>query len=43
MIQNAQDLNEEVDDVQVELNGGHDVVLRRHTSHYHLRIEDDKC
>ena len=42
MIQDAQDLNEEVYDVQVELDGGHDVILRRHASHDHLGVEDDE-
>ena len=42
MVQDAKDLDEEVYDVQVELDGGHDVVLRRHTSHDHLRVEDDE-
>ena len=40
MIKDAKDLDEEVYDVQVELDSGHDVVLRRHTSHDHLGVED---
>ena len=42
MIKDAKDLDEEVYDVQVELDSGHDVVLRRHTSHDHLGVEDDE-
>ena len=40
MIKDAKDLDEEVYDVQVELDGGHDVVLGRDTSHDHLGVED---
>ena len=36
LLEDLEDLNEEVDDVQIELDGSHDVFLRTHPSHDHL-------
>jgi hypothetical protein len=36
-LKDLEDLDEEVDDVQVELNGGRDVLLRGDPGHYHLQ------
>ena len=35
-LKDLEDLDEEVDDVEVELDGRHDVLLGTQTSHYHL-------
>ena len=42
LLQDLEDLDEEVDDVQVELDGRHDVLLRAQSGHDHLRVEDDE-
>ena len=36
LLKDLEDLNEEVDDVEVELDGRHDVLLGTQTCHYHL-------
>ena len=41
-LQNLEDLYEEVDDVQVELDGGQDVLLGAESGHDHLRVHDDE-
>ena len=41
-LQNLEDLDEEVDDVQVELDGGQDVLLGAESGHDHLRVHDDE-
>lgn len=38
----AKDVEEEVDDVQVELNGCRDVVLRWHPVHDHVGVKDEE-
>ena len=35
-LKDLEDLDEEVDDIEVELDGRHDVLLGRQTGHYHL-------
>ena len=35
-LKDLEDLDEEVDDVEVELDGRHDVLLGAHTGHDHL-------
>lgn len=41
-LENLEDLNEEVDDVQVEVDGSHDVFFRRNSLHDHLGVKNDK-
>ena len=41
-LQNFEDLNEEIDYVQVELNGGQDVLLSTEPGHDHLGVHDDE-
>ena len=36
-LKDLEDLNEEVDDVEVQLDGCHNVLLRTQSGHYHLR------
>ena len=36
LVEDLEDLHEKVDDVQVELDGGHDVLLLGYTAHNHL-------
>ena len=38
----AENVHEEVDDVQVELDGGQDVLLGAESGHDHLRVHDDE-
>ncbi len=38
-LEDLEDLDEEVDDVQIELNGGGDVLLRRDPGHDHLQTD----
>jgi len=38
-LEDLEDLDEEVDDVQVELDGGGDVLLRGDTGHDHLQMQ----
>ncbi len=42
LVEDLEDLDEQVDDVQVELDRGHDVLLRRQPMHDHVSIEDDE-
>ena len=35
-LKDLEDLDEEVDDIEVELDGRHDVLLGTQTGHYHL-------
>ena len=35
-LENLEDLDEEVDDVEVKLDGGHNVLLCTQSGHYHL-------
>ena len=37
LLKDLQDLDEEVDNVQVELDGGHDVLLSTQPGHNHLQ------
>ena len=39
LLQDLEDLDEEVDDVQIELDGGHDVLLGTQTGHDHLKTK----
>lgn len=39
----AQDVDEEVDEVEVEVDGRKDVLLRRHLVHDHVGVEDDEA
>jgi len=41
-LENLENFDEEVDDVKVELNGSHDVLLGTQTSHDHLSVVDDE-
>ena len=41
-LQDLEDLDEEVDDVQVELDGGQDVLLGAESGHDHLSVHDDE-
>ena len=43
LVQNLEDLDEEVDDVQVQLDGGDDVVLGGDAGHDHVCVEDDEA
>ena len=36
LLEDLEYLDEEIDDVEVELDGGHDVLLRAHAGHNHL-------
>ena len=38
----AQDVDEEIDDVQVEFNRGHNVLLRGHFGHNELSVNNDE-
>ena len=40
--QNFEDLNEEIDNVQVELDGGQDVLFSAEPGHDHLGVHDDE-
>ena len=42
LAQDAQDVQEEVEDVQVEVDGRQDVFLRRQLVQHHLRVHDDE-
>lgn len=42
-VEDAQNVQEEVDDVQVEVNGGQDVLLRRELLHQHAGVVDDEA
>ena len=42
LLHDLQDLNEEVDDVQVELDGCEDVLLGAESGHDHLGVHDDE-
>jgi len=42
LLQDLEDLDEEVDDVQIELDGGHDVLLGTQTGHDHLGVVNDE-
>ena len=37
LLKNLEDLNEEVDDVQVKLDGGYDILLGTQAGHDHLK------
>jgi hypothetical protein len=39
VVEDPEDLDEQVEDVQVKLDGGHDVVLGRDALHDHLGVE----
>ena len=41
-LEDLENLKEEIDDVQVELNGGDDVILRRNFGHDHLCVKNDE-
>merc|ERR1712026_248316 len=41
-LQNFEDFNEQIDDVQIELDGGQDVFLCTESGHDHLGIVDDE-
>ena len=41
-LKDLEDLDEEVDDVEVELDGRHDVLLGTQTGHYHLERDRNK-
>lgn len=43
LVQDLEDLDEEVDDVQVKLDGSHDVLLRGQSVHDHVGVEDDEA
>lgn len=43
VVQNTQDMQEEVDNVQVEVDGGQNVLLRGELLHQHVGIVDDKA
>ena len=40
LVQDLEDLNEEVDDVEVQLDGGDDVFLGGDAGHDHVGVED---
>ena len=40
LVQDLEDLNEEVDDVEVQLDGGYDVFLGGDAGHDHVGVED---
>ena len=42
-LKDLEDLDEEVDDVQVQLDGGQDVLLGGHAGHDHLGVVDDEA
>ena len=42
LLQNSEDVDEEIDDVQVQFDGGHDVFLGGHFVHDHLSVVDDE-
>ena len=42
LLQDLKDLDEEVDDVQVELDGGQDVLLGTKSGHDHLGVHNDE-
>jgi hypothetical protein len=42
LVQDLEDFDEQVDDVQVEFDRGHDVLLRRQPMHDHVSVEDDE-
>ena len=42
LIQDLEDFDEEVDNVQVELNGGHDVLLWGQPMHDHVRVKNNE-
>ena len=37
LLKDLEDFDEEVDDVKVQLDGRHNVLLRTQSGHYHLR------
>lgn len=41
-LQYAQYVDEQVDDIHVQVDGGQDVLLRRQVLHHHLRVVDDE-
>ena len=43
LVQYLEDLDEEVDDVEVELDGGDDVLLRTDAGHDHVGVEYDEA
>ena len=43
LFEDLEDFDEEVDDVQVQLDGGGDVVFRGHAGHDHLGVENDEA
>lgn len=42
-VEDAENVQEEVDNVQVEVNGGQDVLLRRELLHQHAGVIDDEA
>ena len=42
-LQNFEDLNEKIDDIQIELNGGQNVFLGAEPGHDHLGVENDEA
>jgi len=38
----AKNVKEEVDDIEIEIDGGMDILLRRHFMHNHVCIKDDE-
>merc|ERR1719234_2239547 len=41
-LKNLGDFNEEIDDVEIQLDGRHNVFLRTQSSHNHLSVKDDE-
>lgn len=42
-LHDAEDVEEEVDKVEVEIDRGQDVLLRRQLVHDHVRVKDDEA
>ena len=43
MLQDAEDVDEQVEEVQVEVDGGQYVLLRGQLVHYHVHVKHDEA